>query len=160
MAKIERSEVLKALQEGLRLDVGKEKTPTEVADKILAVFKLNPEPEIQVLDASSSDAASVTIRTNPTNKRTFLKSIVLTTAKSVLSTSLFSRVNVTDARGVATIAAIIRYEPVTAGEFSEQFIFSGAGLELEQGSEINIVHSTAIASIDTSVILEFYEVEF
>jgi len=57
MARINKQEVLHEMQEGLRLDVVREKTPDELADKVLPVFKVNPSPRIiQILDTVANDS--------------------------------------------------------------------------------------------------------
>ena len=160
MAKIERSEVLKALQEGLRLDVAREKTPIEVADKILAVFNVNPERLIQRAGVDSSDTAATTIFTTHATKRTYIVAIHLTTAKSVGSTSLFSEIRgfVFGDSSNARVLFKQRYEPITAGQFTNSLDLSHP-IRMEKGKAVQVIASTAIASIDISALIYFYEVE-
>jgi len=68
MARINKQEVLQEMQEGLRLDTAKEKTPQELAEKILPVYKVNPRPRIFVLSDNALNDSDKTI-TVPAGKQ-------------------------------------------------------------------------------------------
>jgi len=53
MAQINKQEVLQEMQEGLRLDTVREKTPNELAEKILPVYEVNPKGRIIQLEESA-----------------------------------------------------------------------------------------------------------
>jgi hypothetical protein len=57
MARINKAEALQEMQEGLRLDTAKEKTPDQLADKILATYQINPKPRvIKLIDTDANDS--------------------------------------------------------------------------------------------------------
>lgn len=57
MARINKQEVLQEMQEGLKLDTAREKTPEELAEKVLPVYKVNPRPRIvRIMDSLDNDS--------------------------------------------------------------------------------------------------------
>ncbi len=50
MARINKQDVLKEMQVGLQLDVVREKTPDQLADKILPVYQVNPSSRIILVE--------------------------------------------------------------------------------------------------------------
>lgn len=68
MALINKQEVIKELIDGLRLDTIKEKIPSEVADKILPTFQVNPRPRIILIDDVVANNSDKTF-TVPTGKK-------------------------------------------------------------------------------------------
>lgn len=160
MALINRSEVLEALIKGLRLDTARNKIPNEVADKVLPVFKINPTPQIQIAEATASDATGATIRTTSSTKDTFLTGLFLSVAKSALSTSLHSSIAITTFQKATAVQAIrIRYEPLTAASNLNAFLMFTKPIKLARGLTIALQNNTAVASIDTHGVAYFYEVE-
>jgi len=74
MARINKLEALQEMQEGLRLDTMREKTPDQLADKILPVFEIHPRPRIiQIEDTIINDASKTVIV--PLGKKWNVKSI-------------------------------------------------------------------------------------
>jgi len=68
MARINKQEVLQEIQEGLRLDTIREKTPNELADKVLPVYVANVRPRIiKVQDTVVNDTNKTF--TVPTGKK-------------------------------------------------------------------------------------------
>jgi hypothetical protein len=159
MAKINRSEPLEVLQSGLRLDTIREKTPLEVADKVLATYKINPMPTIKVIQGAMSDSVTTNILTSSTTKRTFITSLTLTIAKDSNSNSTETEVVafLKGNGGGATIMTI-KYEPTTAGALYNSLSFNPP-LELQKGTTARVTNTSATASIDTKAILTYYEVE-
>lgn len=68
MARINKQEVLQEMQEGLKLDTAREQTPSELAEKILPTYTVNPKPRIiLVVDTTANDSdKSFTV---PTGKK-------------------------------------------------------------------------------------------
>ena len=159
MAKIESQEVINKVIDGLRLDVGNEKIPQEVEDKLRAVFISNPSRIIKVASGSATDSTSGPIFTTHATKRTFLVSLQLTVSKSALATSINSRISAFPFGESAAIVLVrINYEPLTAGNHILNTDFS-IPIRLEPNTAVAIINTTAVASIDTAALAFFYEEE-
>ena len=158
MGKVERQEVIQNIIEKLRLSTAVDNVPLDVAKEIVATIDAEPLPQIQIAEASISDATGGTILTASTTKRTFVTGLNLSVAKDVVSTSLFSSIRVIHKGGAVQETLIIRYEPVTANEFTRTIVFDKP-IRLEEGSIVTVANSTAIASIDTTAVVYFYEEE-
>jgi len=158
MARINRQEPLKEMQDGLRLDTAREKTPLEVADKVLPVFKINPKPLMQIAQAQSNDTTNVAIFTTSAVKRTFLTYVMASYTKDVINTSIQTFVTAFPV-GQASIRIIsMRYEPLTAN--NESIILQlNPPLELERSTAVTILNTNGLASIDMEGIAGFFEVE-
>lgn len=118
-----------------------------------------PIAMVQTDSASASDATSSVIRGTSATADTFLLGINLTVAKDVNSTSIFSELQaIPFMQSSATSVFRIRYEPVTAGDHQASIMFDPPIL-LARGSNITVANSTAIASIDTTANIFFYEIE-
>ena len=122
------------------------------------VLIVNPDPLIQSKANDLSDASSTTIVTTHATKDTYLIGCSLSIAKSVASTSLFTDIVGTPFGDAARSLLRIRYEPITAGQFNDT-IFFPKPIKLARNSVLGITNSTAIASIDTTGIVYFYEVD-
>lgn len=154
--KIQSKEIIDKISEELKLQPALE-IPRELMDKIQLVYGINPEPKIQILSGSANDSATATIHTTSDVKDTFLVGITLTVAKSVLSTSIESAINCTTEEGDLERAILrLRYEPVTAGQFSESMTFPFP-IKLKRGTTITVTNTTSIASIDASGSIQFFE---
>jgi len=158
MAKIEKSEVIQKVVDGLRLSVGAENIPQEVEDKIRAVFNVNPDKLIKVEVNSAIDDASNVIFTTNATKKTFLTGMYITITKSVLSPSISTRITATPFAGANTEIMRIRYEPLIASNHSENITLN-TPLRLEPSSNVVLINSSATASIDATAIIFFYEEE-
>lgn len=160
-AKIYNSDLTKELIDGAKLQQQQGQIPQEIADKVIPVMEVNPKMLWCInkcVSGSLLDGASATLYTCPTDKDTYFVGGLITTAKDVNSTSLFTRITIVP-RGSTVAASILitRYEPLTAGQFSmaREFKFP---ILLERGSAILLTHSTAIASIDSSGEIQLIEV--
>lgn len=82
MARINKQEVLQEMQEGLRLDTAREKTPQELAEKVLPVYKVNPKGRfISIVDATLNDSnKSFTVPEGKTWKLLYGHISLITTA--------------------------------------------------------------------------------
>jgi len=158
MAKINAGDVIQKLIRGLGLSPTADKVPTEVAEKVLPVFNVNPDPEVETKTGVASDTTSGTISTTSTTKRTFITSVVLSIAKDVHSTSLFSDLRAFPKGKSISSLILLRYEPLTAGNIHDTLTFTPA-IELEKGTAISVRNSTATASIDTHGVISYYEIE-
>lgn len=157
MAKINRQEPLKELQDGLRLDTAREKTPLEVADKVLPVFNINPQRLVSVNTVNIVDTTPGTAHTVSATKRTFLVGAYLVTSKDVVNTSINSQIVATLISGRSIVILELKYEPLTLGQFSQYVTFPP--IELSPGTLITTNVSNALASIDSRAIVYFFEVE-
>ena len=134
--------------------------PRRIGDRINLVYVVNPEtPNIQVALGNASDSsASVTIFTTHATKPTFLTGLTVTIAKSSLATATSTDVRFTPIGKAQATGLRVRYEPSTAGQFTETLSLNNP-IELEPGTTVNFQNDTAIASIDVSATAFFYEVD-
>jgi len=158
MAKIERSEVIQAIISALRLDSALEQIPDEIEQKIRGVINVAPKPEIQIAEQVVSDGTTGNIATTHATKRTFLTSLHIAVAKDIVATSILTNISLTPKGGTAIVLLSIRYEPTTAGQFTENIVFPFP-IRLEEGTAITITNSAAVASIDSIGIATFFEEE-
>jgi len=158
MAKVERGEVIQEVIRKLRLNSGLETTPSIVEDKIRAVIDVEPKPMVNTTTGTASDATTATILTTSTSRRSFLTYCSLSVAKSVLATSLFSDIAVFPRGKASSTVLRIRYEPVTAGEFTNSINFD-TPIELEPGTIVTVTNTTTTSSIDSSGTVGIYELE-
>jgi len=134
--------------------------PRELAKNIQLVYGVNPVRLIQVTSKTTSDATTSTILTTNATKRTFVVAMNMTIAKDVVSTSLVSAIRGTPLGDSATDILRIRTEPVTVGQnLNNRVEIPMPGLELEKGTTLTLTNSTAIASIDTTCNVYFYETD-
>lgn len=155
---IQSKEIIDKISEELKVQPSL-KIPRELMDKIQLVYSVNPERLVVSKIGTASDATTVTIHTTHATKRTFLIGAQLTIAKDVVSTSLFSAINIIGVDGRATTFIRIRTEPVTAAQGLTESISLSIPIEVEKSSIINIVNSTATGSIDATGLIYFFEVD-
>lgn len=132
--------------------------PKKLDDKINLSFNVNPDREIKVKTGTATDATATTVHTTHSTKETYLIGATMTITKDVNSTSVQTNLAVVPFGSVSTIFLIRRYEPTTAGSF-EHGVSLKYPLKLAKGSAITINNSTAIASIDASATIYYYEVD-
>lgn len=158
MSEIKNNEILKGLRNITGLQASIDEIPSQLARAIVPVIVANPERLIQTKTATASDLSSVTIHTTSSTKDTYLIGGEISTAKDAFSTSIFSQITATAFGSSSANFLILRYEPLTAGS-SSQSISLSRPLKLERNSAINVINSTAVASIDTTGTIFFYETE-
>lgn len=134
--------------------------PKKVNDSIQLVYNVLAHPEriIRVKNSTASDSVETVMHTTSPVKDTFLLGVSLTIAKDVLATSTASSVVAVPLHTVSSDIIRLRYEPLTAGQFIETVTFPIA-IQLDRGSEIKVINSTAVGSIDTTGLIYFYETD-
>ena len=158
MAKINNPLIIKKLIDEAKINTSLEKVPDQLAEKIIPTLNVNPEKIIQTKNTSTADTASATIYTTSLTKDTFLIGGQITLSKDVVSDATFSQITITPFSDSGKVLLILRYEPLTAGQFSETISLTHP-LKLERGSSIIILNNSATASIDIVGTIFFYEVE-
>jgi len=158
MVDIQSKEVIDKISDDLKVQPSLQ-IPRELAKQIQLVYNVNPEREIKIASVTASDSTAVAIMTTSATKNTFLIGASLSTAKDVVSTSLFSAIR-GHVFGQAATAILFaqRYEPVTAGAHSLTINFSKP-IKLERASVVSVSNSTNVASIDTTGIVYFFETD-
>jgi len=158
MATINNQSLLKDLINKVKFQLSVDKVPTQLAEKIVPVVIAEPEKNIRVVSGSLADATSFTLLITSTTKRTFVTSVIITYACSVLSDSKAVTVGAF-VKGMASQNLIVlRKEPLTALQESAGTNYL-LPIELEKGSIVTIGSDTATASIDVSVSMTYYELE-
>ena len=156
MAEIGNSGVIKKLVKVLNLQTGKDKIPSELAEKIQAVVSAEPERTIFAKEQTCSDATTTTIFTTDAKKNTYAVGVSLSVSKDAVATSTSSRIAGTLDEGGGINLIRIRYEPLTAGQFTESITFPYP-IKLAKSSNVSVANSTAIASVDASATIFYYE---
>jgi len=157
MVEHQSKEVVDKLSRDLKIQPA-EALPKDMEAKIRAVFNVNPDRQIRFVAANLSDSLSGTLFTASATKETYLVAAHLSTAKDVVATSLFTNLTAVAFGDSEKTLLRIRYEPVTAGQFTTNMAFP-LPILLEKGSVVSIKHSTAVASIDSAGIIYFFEVD-
>lgn len=157
MVDIQSKEVIDKISEDLKVQPAMQ-IPRALAEKIELVYVVNPERLVKIKGATASDATTATIITTSTTKDTFLIGAGIAVAKDVNSNSLISSIVATPSQSDAQTTLMIRYEPTTAGQF-KQYISFPIPIKLERGTTVTITNTSATASIDTTGIIYFYEVD-
>ena len=153
---IQSKEVIDKIAEDLKVQPSLD-IPRTLSKDIQLTYDCNPRRSVKLAAATCADATTTTAFTSSSTRRTFITGILLTATKSALSTSIISQVNGTPKGGAANYSfCALRYEPLTAGSFNT-FVSFPVPLEIEKGSAVNVTNSTAVASIDTSAIIQYYE---
>lgn len=159
MALINKQEVLQELQEGLRLDTAREKTPKEVADKILPTYEVNPRPRIFHFADGGSNDSDKTI-TVPTGKKWKILSLLarLETTATVGNRRIQLRIDDTSANAIFIVSAL----NVQAASLNEDYNFihgiddsteTNAGIHfLPFPPEIILLEDFSIRIFDSAVV--------
>jgi len=159
MVEIQSKEVIDKISDELKIQPALQ-IPRELGKNIQLTYDLNSgrNPKVSALGATVSDGTTATIHTTDLNKRTFMVGCSIAMSKDVVATSVHTSI-------VATVKDLtqqsflrVRYEPVTAGQFNDNIVFDFP-IELEPGTTVTITNTTAIASIDSTGILYFYETD-
>lgn len=144
------------LKDSFKIQEGIENVPTKVAESIVPVLEVSAEKKIQVREQIMSDASSQTIITTSSTKRTFFIGGLLSVSKDVVSDAITSSINITPHGGQSRVFLGIRYEPLTAGQFSQKIILPFP-IELKKNTPIGLINSSATASIDALAVIYYYE---
>jgi len=158
MTDIQSKEVIDKISEDLKIQPAM-KIPREIMDKIQLSYNVNPERLIRMAVADVQDDTLETIFTTDSSKDTFIVGATISVAKSVLSTSIFTKLLVFPFQRTAVETIFqIKYQPVTVGQFTESITFPQP-IKLARNTLVQLDNSTAIASLDTSITVFFYEVD-
>lgn len=161
MARIDRSEIMDKLKEGLRLNPALDKIPNELASKIVPVFEVSEKKILKSVNASSADSASTLLHATRIGVRTFIKSLNLQVSKDVVSDSTFSFITgIPKSQSAAKTLIYVRHEPLTAASnLSNYQEYDFDGFELQPNTSILFGTNSATASIDISAVMVYYEIE-
>jgi len=133
--------------------------PRELAKQIQLVYAVNPIRNIRIQAGDITDSASGIMHTTHATKDTWLVACSLSVSKDVNSTSTFSRVVCpVRAQPSGESQIVVRYEPLTANNISEVITFNEPIL-LKKGAECTVTNSSAVASIDATGTIWFYETD-
>lgn len=160
MATINNSSLTKEIIDGAKISIAYEKTPDQIADKVVPVMEVNPKLLRRCnyfVEGTASDATSGTIGTTPADKQVILTAGYLTYAKDVNATSLKIQLTVM-VNNVEVNLLQMRFEPLTAGSDSIALSFPTPIL-VDKSSAIRIRSSTNVASIDITAGVIGYFVE-
>lgn len=159
MARINKSEVLQEMQEGLRLDTIREKIPDQLAEKILPVYNINPRPRIIQVEDTALNSFNKII-TVPPGKRWTIRSIFLVITTTATVGTRRTRIDYRDENDNVLMRLPTTVD-VLANEVIEQsFIVSGENransldgtvltilphdITLIEGWDINIIDTVAV----------------
>jgi len=98
MAIINKGEITKRIIDGLRLDPGREKIPTELAEKVLPVYTVNEIGEILSIGDTFTNSNDQTF-TVPIGKSWFIRSIFCSWIATATVGNRVVTLNITDDRG-------------------------------------------------------------
>jgi len=156
---IQSKEVIDKISDDLKVQPAMS-IPRMLADKIQLVYGVNPPKKLKYMSKTVSDGTTSTVFTTSATRRTFVVAMSLAVAKDVVATSIQSAIRGTPFGDTTRNLLTIRTEPVTVmqGETANLTIPEG-GLELDKNSLVTVTNSTAIASIDTTASVYFYETD-
>jgi len=160
MVDIQSKEIIDKMSDDLKVQPAMQ-LPRELGKQILPVYNVNPVRNIDVKSVNVNDTATaIAIHTTSATKRTFLIGVSIAVNKDVVNvgTNSLIRANVTGNLTVATNLLIVRYESVTAGSFNENIMFP-IPIEITKNTSIEFKHNGALASIDGTGIVYFYETD-
>lgn len=158
MVEIQSKEVIDKISDELKIQPSMQ-IPRELAKQIQLVYGVNPQRLIQVRNNTASDSTGATIFTTNSERDTFIVGVKITLAKSVLATSTNSTLRaIPFGESTAVFLARINYEPVTAGEHIIYINFPFP-IKISRNSAVTINNGAAVASIDTSGVVYFYETD-
>lgn len=159
MATIHNTSLIRGLIDAAKLQLSIDRVPTELAEKIVPVLVTGQsEKEIIITRTNAIDVTSALSFKTDAKKDTYIVGIGLTLSKDVVSDSTFSAVEITFANGITTNLNQIRYEPLEQNQFTENIFFKYP-IKLQRNTNVNVVNSSATASIDTTATIYYYEVE-
>lgn len=152
MARINKQEVLQEMQEGLRLDTLRDKTPDQLAEKVLPIYQVNPRPRIiKIEDAILNDSDKrITV---PVGKKwkILYGNLTLTTSATVGNRRVEFNIR-DDADNVLYILRAVNVQTANTGE---QYLLGQFGNYAEDLTEFHLlpipVNSFLIENYDIRV---------
>jgi len=161
MVDIQSKEVIDKISDELKIQPSLN-VPREIGKNIQLTYNVNPtQYTVKTATVTLSDGTVGNMFTTHATKRTFLIGGQISISKDVVATSVASTL-----RGFLIGDTVIknlmtmRYEPVTVGSnlnLTKNWI--DMPIELEKGTLMSATNSTAIASIDTTMTVFFYETD-
>lgn len=159
MARVNNADVIKSLIDKAKINTSTDRTPDQLAEKIIPVLDTAPERVIQLASANKSDSAAAEhILSTSSTKKTYLVSVTLSVTKDAVSDAVFTNVSAKPKGQTEINVMLLRYEPTTAGQFIHTVHFP-IPILLEKSSNVSMTHSSATASIDGTGSIQYYEVE-
>jgi len=156
MAIVNKNEFLKRIVEGLSLDPAIDKTPKDLADKILPVFLVNDaiyytEHDQILRDATASNTTSATIYSTDPNKDFYLTFLTLSVVKDATSTSTESTIT-----GVINGATreLAHIDGITLTVQNQTVTLSfPTPIRLDRGTNVSVTNSTGVANIKSTGVI-------
>lgn len=158
MTKINNGEIIRKLINEAKINTAHDVTPTQLAEKIIAVLNVNPDKQINVGYGECNDATTNTLFTTSTTKDTFLIGGSMSISKDAGATSVESTILLTPFGKAVIKFMAIRYRGSTAGEHSKEVILPFA-LKLARGTTVTHTNSAAATAINNLTSVYYYEVE-
>ena len=157
MATINNAQLIKNLIDTAKINISAERVPSQLAEKIVPVLEVKPQPQIKLSALTLSDATTGTMFTTHATKRTFVIAAAISTTKDAISNAHFSGIGVNAFGKSALLLVGIQFEPLTAQSNLSQVISLPFPIELEKNTIVNVYNSSATASIDTQGVVYYYE---
>ena len=132
--------------------------PTELSRDIQLTYNCNSRPQILSAAAQVSDSVGPeVILTTSSTKRTFITGLQFSVTTDAAATATVCRVSAQLKGGSAGTSLIkFRKHSATAANLNEQMTYPFP-IEIEPGTDIALENNTAVASIDTSCTIFYYE---
>jgi hypothetical protein len=150
MAKIYNSDVTKGLQKNAGIQQNIDKTPNELAEKIVPTIETNPELLRRcniIRTASATNSTSAIIYTTPKNQDFYIVAANLSHTRDAVATSVASSINAVINGATQTILQICNVA-TTAGEQSLALSFPFP-IKVDRDTNITVTNGAAVAYIKT-----------
>lgn len=163
MAKIYNSDVTKGLAKNAGIQQSREKTPDELAEKIVPVMETNPEllrktTFVENYARSATDATVRTIKSSNPNKKTYLTGAMISLVKDAACNATAS-LSITVTLGGAT-KTIISIRTLTLTAERADLYINFPPLEIDPGTDVNLsAFSYAAGNASNIGIIYGYEVD-
>lgn len=148
MATIYNSNLTNELRDGAKIQISKDKIPTELAEKVIPVMEVNPKLLRKTKICRSlivTNSTSGTIYTTPTTQDFYLTGATISVIKDATATSVYSQLVVYidgASQGIMNIPGIT----LTAQNQSLTLSFP-IPVKLDRGSTINISNNTNVGNV-------------
>jgi hypothetical protein len=158
MAEIYNSDLTKELIEGAKIQLMKDRVPTQLADKVVPVMEVNPKMLRKtefVKNGLLSDSLSSLVFTTSSTTKTMITSFIFSYRKDAVATALLFNLTAV-INGVTTNIATLRGTAATAE--SDNIALNFPPLEIDPGTNVNITSDSADAAIRLSCCIYGYEI--
>lgn len=159
MAKIQNSDVITEMIKGLFLDPARERVPSEVADKILAVYNVNPIRKNTILSSNSrtTTAAAITFFTANAKRDTYLTGAWLQNVSDVSANNVTMFIEVELADGLKR--NILISNKITLTVFDTNTFITFPPILLKKGATVKLTNVFTLGVSVTTYGLLGYETE-